>query len=200
MPAIGDVVRVVLSWLLTDGTIMQNVYTIKLTTVNISDWETVTDAIEAWLLSMHASLLVGVSDTVVSTDIELSLRDTVLNQWDSVFQRPYAGLVGSAVGDTLPSLSCATIVAYPDVVRHWGFKNTPPLAESSTGGGVYLPLILADFIVYSIFYAAGWTGGNTAFSSGVFSLFTNTYRAFTGGTKITDVIGSRVTRKQFVGI
>lgn len=200
VPAIGDVLRALVTFQLADGGLMQNIFTIIVTETVVNNWIDALSGVEEWFNDMYEEYLASMSITVASTFSELQLRDAAAGEWNTVAQRAFTDLQGTNNSDTLPSTTCPTVVAFPELPRHWGFKNLPPAVEFETTDGILSATVLADMLFFAGFYVAGRTGLTFSFDSGVYSLATETMRVFTDSIKIADVIGTRVTRKTGRGI
>lgn len=200
MPSVGDIIRVVLTFTAVEGGLMQNIYHILLTQVLVAEWDSVAGAAQAWFVDMYDDYFQDVNNQVGSTTIELLQRDTVAGQWNTVLQRSFVSVVGQTALESLPSINTATVVAFPEIPRYWGFKSLPAPSEAATANGILLPSVLANLLLFAGHYTAGRVGATISFTSGVYSEATETYRPFTSSIKLTDIIGSRVTRKTGRGI
>ena len=200
MPSVGDVVRVILTMTSPEGGLMQNIFHILLTEVIVAEWENVAGGAEEWLEDMYEDYMDDVNQEVQSTQVEILERDVGAGEWNTVFQRAFNGVNGQTLLDTLPSTNTATVVAFPALPRFWGFKSLPPVSEGATSGGVLVPSVLANLLLFAGFYVTGRVGATISFTSGVYSEATETYRPFTDAVKLTDVLGTRVTRKSGRGI
>lgn len=199
-PQVGDILRVVLTFVLADGGLMQNIFTIVVTETVVSNWVDALSGVEEWLQDMYEAYMDSVATEVESVSSELQLRDSGAAEWNTVAQRPFTDIIGIATDDTAPSTTCGTVVAFPDIPRHWGFKNLPPVADSLILNGILLPSVVADMLLFAGFWTSGRQGLTFSFDSGVYSLATETFRQFTSSVKISDILGTRVTRKTGRGI
>lgn len=200
MPAVNDVVQVKVTFHDASGGLFQNMFTILLTAVAVNDWQFVLTDVANWLILMHSNYMNNVSGQVGSDTIELSVRDIAAKEWNSVVQAPFNTLAGQSGATSTSAINCATVVAFPQLKRHWGFKNLPPPSVDAMDNGSLVGAVLIDLLVYGGAYASPYVGNDTDFSSGVLSLATETFRAFIGSFQATTVVGSRTTRKEGVGI
>lgn len=199
-PTVGDILRAVLTFQLADGGLMQNIFTLIVTQTVLDNWIDALSGVEEWYKDMYEDYLPNMPNEVSSVFSEIQLRDVGAGEWNTVAQRTFTDLIGSDGFDQIPSTTCPTVVAFPELPRHWGFKNLPPVSESFTLDGILVPSVLADLLFFAAFYVEGRDGVTFSFDSGVYSLATETFRVFTDSIKLTDVIGTRVTRKTGRGI
>lgn len=199
-PTVGDILRVVLTFTLADGGLMQNIFTIVVTETVVSNWVDALSGVEEWLEDMYTSYQAVMPDTVQSSQTELQLRDQANSEWNTVAQRPFTDIGGQSGSDTTPGTTCATVVAFPETPRHWGFKNLPPVGEDNTADGLLTATVLAAMLLFSGFWVNGRQGVTFSFDSGVYTLATETFRQFTSAIKLSDIMGTRVTRKTGRGI
>lgn len=200
MPAINDVVRAVVSYNNPVGGIAQNTFTFLLTSVATALWSEVADDIEAYLLDALSDWFENVETGIASQNINLLLRDPVAGQWDSVLERSWTDLVGSGVGDTSVSFSSPKMILYPGSIRHWGFKNLMPPVETEVTNGSLDAIAFADLVLTTAKLGLPLTGTFISASHGVYSLADELFRGFTGQGVASTALGSRVTRKEGVGI
>ena len=179
---------------------MQNIYVIKLLSTVSPTFDDLAVPVANWMIEIYTEWIESVSNEVESDSLTISLRDEVAKEWNQVHSSGFGSLQGQALTGTSPGTSTGTIVAYPELPRHWGFKSFPTPAEGSTFEGKLTGLALADLILSGEVWAEGQQAGSDTWTAGVLSLATETYRAFTGTVLATDVLGTRVSRKTGVGI
>lgn len=200
MPSANDVIRVLLLFSDVDSEAIINVFTMRLANVVTASWSGIADEIENLFNSMYADYLDHVPTQTGSESFTVSLRDESAGQWDEVIHRDFIDLVGSAATDPYASLNAATIVAYPGLVRHWGFKNLPAVGEGSVASGRLTLQVIADMILFGVDYARNWAGVESDLSQGVYNEASETFRPFAASILVKDAMGSRVTRKAGEGI
>ncbi len=200
MPAPADVLRVVLTWNSPVGGVFQNTFNMVLTSVATALWSEIADDVEDYLEATFADWLPNVVTGITSQSLNILLRDAVAGEWNSVLDRTYTGLAGTAVGDTSVIFSSPKLILYPGAPRHWGFRNFPPPSEGSTQNGSLLAAPLADILTSGLTLSLPYTGTYCSFTNGVYTLATETFRGFIGTVASGNALGSRTTRKQDVGI
>ena len=200
MPTALDVIRVLLLFSDVDSEAIVNVFTMRLANVVGSSWSNIADEVESLFTSMYSDILSDVPVDTTSESFTISLRDAGSGQWDEVIHRDFPGLDGESVSDAYASLTAPTIVAYPGLVRHWGFKNLPAVSEANVSGGRITLGVLANIILFGVDYAQNWPGIQTDLSQGVYNEASETFRPFAASILVKDAMGSRVTRKAGEGI
>lgn len=200
MPDVADVIQIALAFEGVEGGVITNIFTSQLLRVAVDSWSAVADDVENFFADLYDDWLENVSDDVKSTGFVISKRDADANQWNEVISRDFLGLDGKSPAESLPSLNAATIVAFPAVARHWGFKNMPAPSEDAVSGGNLTLGALADLVFSSVVYSTPYFGADTDWGNGVYSLATEQYRGFQPSVLITSIVGSRVTRKEGRGI
>lgn len=200
MPAINDVVRAVVSYNNPVGGIAQNTFTFLLTTVATALWSEVADDIEAYLADALSDWFDNVESGIASETINLLLRDPVAGEWNSVLERSFTDIVGAGVGDTSVSFSSPKMILYPGSIRHWGFKNLMPPVEAQVSNGSLTGTALADLVITTAKLGSQLSGAFVSANHGVYSLTEELFRGFTGQGVASTALGSRVTRKEGVGI
>ena len=200
MPSEGDILQVILLFLASDGGVIANVFKMRLAQLAVASWAEVADEIELFFTDMYTPWLDEMTDQTSSDSFEISLRDEAEGEWNQVYQRDFSDLVGVDGGQPAAPLTTGTIVAYPGLVRFWGFKNMPQPAENAIFNGVLSGNAIADLILSGAVYSRNWVGTNTDLNQGVYNEPTETFRPFAASIKVGQPVGSRVTRKTGRGI
>lgn len=200
MPAAGDDIQAVLSYSMPDGSVMQNVFYYKIFSLIIDDWNLVAQDIFDGLALVMSDWMEEVATEIQSQDLVVSVRDAGASEWNAVASLDASGINGSSTSDTSSLFTTSTVVAYPSTPRNWGFKNFPPPAEVNTTDGQLNLTSLAPLLVTGALWVAGIVGTNGSYTPGVYSLAVELFRAFTGSIVGGTKLGSRVSRKQGVGI
>jgi len=200
MPAENDIIQATLVWDDAAGQQFLNVFKFRLDDFIGVTWGDVGDELEAYFEAFYTDWLENVANSVQSSNYEISLRDEVAGEWNQVFNRDYTELVGATPAGSLPALNCATIVAYPGTVRFWGFKNMPPPNESAVDDQGLVGSALVDLALSALIYHKPYIGVLMTLTGGVYNLGQEAFRAFAFSSKITNIVGSRVTRKDGRGI
>lgn len=200
MPAPGDNIQAVLSFAMPDGSIMQNVFYYQIFSLIIDDWELVAQDILDGLVLVYADWMDEVATEIQGQQLVISERDTGAGEWNAVASIAADVIFGTSVADTSSLFTTSTVVAYPATPRNWGFKNFPPPSETNTTDGQLNLTSLAPLLITGALWVAGIVGANGSYSPGVYSIAVELFRAFTGSIVAGTKLGSRVSRKQGVGI
>lgn len=200
MPVAGDDLRTTISFTNPVGGLMQNTFHHQLTAVGVNSWTAVADDIEGYLTQLYTPWLVHVAPAIASTTLEIALRDSALGQWNTVISRAFTTLVGSGGVETSLVFGSPRITLYPGSLRHWGFRNVPPPAETAVTGGQLDLIPLAALAQLCGFLVFPYAGVDTSFNNGIYSLATEVFRGFIGTFVASAVMGSRVTRIEGEGI
>jgi hypothetical protein len=200
MPSELDVIRVALLFSDIDSEAIMNTFTMRLADLATASWGGVADEIEVLFTSMYSDWLDEMPTSTESESFSISLRDPDAGQWNEVYNRIFTTLVGGAASDPYASLNAATVVAYPGLVRHWGFKNLPAPAEGNVSGGRMTAQGLVAMVRFGLDYARNWEGTLTDLNQGVYNEATEMFRPFAANILVKDAMGSRVTRKVGRGI
>lgn len=200
MPLDGDILSVLFLWLAGDGGIISNVFKMRIAALAVASWAEVADEIEDFFTSMYTPWLDQMTNDTSSLSFEVSKRDEGLGQWDQVYQRDFTDLVGADTGQATAPINTGTIVAYPGLVRFWGFKNMPQPSENAIVDSVLGGTAIADLIQCGLDYSRNWVGTNTDLNQGVYNEADEQFRPFAASVKVGQPVGSRVTRKTGRGI
>jgi len=200
MPSELDIIRVALLFADQDDEAILNQFTMRLANLVTGSWSGVADEIESLFNSMYSEVAEDWAMDVQSEEFKISLRDEGAGQWNEVYHRNFTDIAGGTPSDPYSSITTATIVAFPGLVRHWGFKNLACPAEGNIAGGRLTPAGLANMVLFGADYAVNWQGTETDLSQGVYNEASETYRPFAGSILVKDALGSRVTRKIGRGI
>lgn len=200
MPSELDVIKVALLFSDIDSEAILNVFTMRLNDLVTNSWAGVADEIELLFTSMYTDWMEEVSTDTNSESFTISLRDAGASEWNEVFNRDFTDLIGGTVGDPYASLNAATVVAYPGLVKHFGFKNLPAPGEQNVSGGRMDVQALVAMVRFGLDYSRNWVGTDTDLSQGVYELAAESFRPFAASILVKDIMGSRVTRKVGRGI
>ena len=200
LPSAGDILKVIVGFALPDGTIMQNIFYWTILSTTATDWDNTAADIATYLVEVYEQWMTNVATEVNSETLEIALRDETAGEWNQVYQAAFLSIGGTDTADSGSPTSSGTVVAFPEVVRHWGFKNFPPPSEGATTGGVLTGVALADLLITGVLWVLPFVEFYGGYQPGVYSLATETFRAFTGSIVGSTSQGTRVTRKTGRGI
>ncbi|MCK5563615.1 MAG: hypothetical protein KAJ07_00070, partial [Planctomycetes bacterium] len=148
----GTILRVVASFLWTDGNVNQNVFNCVITGGG-SPWDEVdvVDDLEDWLDDMYANLTTSLSDEIDGNEIIVYKYDAIDDDWDEVGSQSWT-FNPSGAGGQLPRGVAALVRLWttdPDVQ---GKKYIPALTENVLDEG----LLPAATITALLAFAADW--------------------------------------------
>lgn len=203
--AIGDVVRVVLTWGVPLGTLAQNVWHMKMLSGAGAEPEDVLDSLDTQYTTAFSDIDQEINEEFSPELLELFQWDFTLHQWNGVGSKVLTGLVGSDAGDYLPH-GVAYVVRYlTEASRRQGRMFIPGIPDTKVTDGVLgsstesqLALFLADW------------GTDLAPTGGLFELCTfnteppsplyETASVATGQYVVNSLPGYQRRRKPGVGI
>ena len=199
----GDVLKVVVSQLLSDDTIAQNVYHYLAAFGSSQTNGDVLDALETAIETMYETIDAEVADSVIMDTMEV---DTVAwdageGEWLTVqnIGERTPTVTNEAIADAFPNQVAATLGAYTTYPKVRGRKALPGFNEGSADVGeldvqalVALGLFLVEYIADVVI------DGANLLSPGVASVSTAAFRAFGSGW-INTVLGSQRRRKPGLG-
>lgn len=198
----GTILRVVASFLWTDGNVAQNVYNAVITGGG-SPWddEDVVDDASEWMNAIYINLSTAMSDEIDGNSIILYKYDAVHDDWDEVGSNSWAFNPSNDV-DQLPRGVAGLIRLWttdPDVQ---GKKYIPGLTETASADGLFsagtlTALLGAAFDWYDPFTAA--TSG-ALWTPGIWSVAGVVFKAAVEHYAVSAIPAYQRRRKRNVGI
>lgn len=198
----GDILRVVASFLWTDGNVNMNVFNAVMSGAG-SPWEDsdIADDAEAWLDNMYLNLVAGLSDEIDGNEVIVYKYDTVGDDWDEVFSQGWT-FNPTAASQQLPR-------GVGPLVRLWtvdpdvqGKKYVPGWTEGDLEDG----LLSAAAIVSLLAFAADWylpfagaVSGGT-WTPGIWSVVGKVLKAGVDHVAASTIPAYQRRRKRNVGI
>lgn len=195
----GEIIRGVLSYVISEGSIAQNVFTWELQDEDSSDAEVLT-AIDDWLTTEWGPNWDGFADDdaylyLLEVDV-LNANGTVKRNIGEEIQ----AITGTLVDDALPAANSGFFQMDTERAKSYGRKYVPGASEAwnvdgkfSAGALAILVLLLADTVMDIDVGIAG------ILKAGVLSRVTTAFLEFTGGGYATDVPAYQRRRKAAVG-
>lgn len=198
----GTILKIVVSLLLPDTVIAQNIFYSVVADLTTSDAEedVVTDLV-TWVEAMYTTLAGIISDDVVASDIKVYEYDSIDDDWDEVGTSTWADTF-SSTSDMMPhGVACLIHARSTDPDTH-GSKYIAGLSENNaldsdiTGAAV---AVLANFADDWVDAFIGIETGGT-FGPGVWSEVGTVFKLFNGNYTINGLIAYQRRRKPGVGI
>lgn len=198
----NTILRVVASFLWTDGNVNQNVFNCKVTGAGAPwDDQDILDDMEDWLDDMYANLTTGMSDEIDGNEVIVYKYDAVGDDWDEVGSNSWT-FNPSQAADQLPRGVAGLIRLWttdPDVQ---GKKYIPALSEIGLTDGLFTSSTLTALLAL----AADWylpfvgtaTGGT--FTPGIWSVVAKVFKAGVDHIAASAIPAYQRRRKRNVGI
>ena len=198
----GDILRVVASFLWTDGNVNQNVFNC-VPTGGGSPWDDqdVVDDMEEWLDDMYANIFTDMSDDISGNEVIVYKYDALDDDWDEVGSQAWT-LAPSQAAEQLPRGVAALVRLWTSDPDVQGKKYIPALTENAITDG----LIVSTIITKLLAFAADWylpfvgsTSGAT-FTPGVWSVVGTVFKAAVDHVATSTIPAYQRRRKRGVGI
>ena len=198
----GEILRVVASFLWTDGNVAQNVFNV-VPTGGGSPWDDqdVVDDCQDWLDDMFANLSGDMSSELAGNEVIVYKYDAIDDDWDEVGSQAWT-LTCTQGLDQLPRGVAGLVRLWttdPDVQ---GKKYIPGLTEGAVTDG----LIVSAIVTKLLDFAADWylpfvgaTSGAT-FTPGIWSVVGTVFKAAVNHIAASAIPAYQRRRKRNVGI
>lgn len=198
----GTILRIVASFLWSDGNVNQNVFNCKLSGAG-APWDEldVVDDAEDWLDNMYANLTTFMSDEIDGNEVLVYKYDAVGDDWDEVGSQSWT-FNPTAAGDQLPRGVAGLTRLWtidPDVQ---GKKYLPAMNEGVVADGLFSAATLVAFLAF----AADWylpfagTASGATFTPGIWSVVGTVFKAAVDHIAANAIPAYQRRRKRNVGI
>lgn len=199
MAAIGEIVRLVVSYDGVAASVAQNVF-IYLITEAIIDDEDLLDDMGTWVDTIWGTLWDNMAEN--SWNIFLSEVDILNN--DGTVDRNIGennhAIVGLDAAGAAPAGVAGYFQAATTRAKSLGKKYIPGFGEGAIHEGVFAAATLANLVLQFQAYTADLQiTGDTIYTPGVLSRVTSTFLPFTGSGYATDIPAYQRRRKPGVG-
>jgi hypothetical protein len=198
----GTVLRVVASFLWSDGNVNQNVFACVPTGGSPPyDGSDIADDMEDWLDDMYLDLTAGVSDEIAGNSVTIYEWDPVDEDWDEVFSQSW-GWSPSNVGEQLPRGVAGLVNMWttdPDVQ---GKKYLPGWTEGNITDGLFNAGVLVDMLTFALAWYLPFVGAasGATFTPGVWSVVGLVFKAAVDHYATSAIPAYQRRRKRNVGI
>lgn len=197
-----SILRVVASFLWTDGNVNQNVYNCAISGAG-APWDeadVVADC-EDWLDNMYLNIAAGMSDAFDGNEIVVYKYDVVGDDWDEVGSEAWL-FNPTATSPQLPRGVAALVrlwTADPDVQ---GKKYLPALTEGVLDDGLWMSALITDLLAFGADWYAPFVGTLTGatFTPGVWSVVQKTLFLGINHIATSTIPAYQRRRKRNVGI
>lgn len=198
----GDIIRVVASFLWTDGNVAQNVYNAILSGAG-SPWddEDVVDDAEAWMANCYANVVTSMSDEIDGNEVIVYKYDVAGGDWDEVGSNAWV-FNPNNVADQMPRGVAGLVRLWtvdPDVQ---GKKYIPGLTEDAANNGLFSAGLLTNLLALAADWYlpfAGATSGAT-WTPGIWSVVGTVFKAAVDHIAASAIPAYQRRRKRNVGI
>lgn len=198
----GTILKVVVSMLLPDSVIAQNIFYSVVTDLLTSDEEVdvVTDIV-TWIESLYATINTFIVDDVNASDVKVYEYDAIDDDWDEVGTDVWADGFSSE-DDMFPhgvAIVCHARTTDPDTqatkflagLQELAALDSDLVGATVTAVGNFCDIWVAPFV--------GTETGGT-FVTGVWSTADTVFKLFSGAFVVNGVLGYQRRRKPGVGI
>lgn len=145
------------------------------------------------------------SDTLISTECELFVWDTVLNRFDGTAQIGWVTYIGANAAEVVPNQIAALIKSFTAVGRRQGRKYLPSFTETAQTANAWSGALLSALLVYAAIMDNLVAAGGFSMIGGVFnttplSALFETFEDFIGVVAADTNPSTQRRRKPNVGI
>lgn len=198
----GDILRVVVSLIWTDGNIMQNVFN-AVVTGGGSPWDDadiVEDAV-SWAEDLYFNITSKVSDECDGSQVQVYVYDSVDDDWDEVGSQVFFWNP-SGTTDQLPRGVAALInlkSSDPDIS---GKKYIGGFVDGANTDGLWTASSITDLASFAVDWYAGFVGTDSGadWAPGIWSVADTLFRLASTTAIIPTIPAYQRRRKRGVGI
>ena len=198
----GDILRVVASFLWTDGNINQNVFNALLSGAG-SPWSDsdIADDAESWLDNMYANLSAFMSDEIDGNEVIVYKYDTINDDWDEVASQAFT-LNPTDTFDQLPRGAAALALLWTEDPDVQGKKYIPGTCEDYLTDGLYTSGMLTAMLAFAADWYTPFTGGTSGatWNPGVWSVAQTAFKTGVNHIAANAIPAYQRRRKRNVGI
>ncbi len=198
----GEILRVVASFLWTDGNVTQNVYNCVATGggAPFADADVVDDA-EDWLDNMYANIQGNVSQYMPGNEVIVYKYDAIDDDWDEVGSQAW-GFTPTQNTDELPRGVAALVRLWttdPDVQ---GKKYIPGLCEIGVTDGLFVGTTITALLALAADWYAPFVGAasGATFTPGIWSVAGTVFKLAVDHVATSTIPAYQRRRKRNVGI
>lgn len=198
----GDILRIVASFLWTDGNINQNVYNVAMSGAG-APWDDsdIIDDAEDWLDNMYLNLVAYMDDALDGNEVIVYKYDAVHDDWDEVGSQSWTYDPTNALGQ-LPR-------AVSGLVRLWttdpdvqGKKYLPGFCEGNLDDGLFDNNLINALLAFAADWYLPFNGAASGgtFTPGIWSVVGTVFRAAVDHIATSTIPAYQRRRKRNVGI
>lgn len=198
----GEILRIVASFLWTDGNVAQNVYNCVVTggSPPFTD-EDVTDDMEDWLDNIYANITGNISEFMPGNEVIVYKYDSIDDDWDEVASQAW-GFTPTQNTDELPRGVAALVRLWttdPDVQ---GKKYIPGLCEVGLTDGLWVATTITNLLALAADWYTPFVGAasGATFTPGIWSVVGKVFKAGIDHVATSTIPAYQRRRKRNVGI
>lgn len=198
----GEILRVVASFLWTDGNINQNVYNCVVSggSPPFADQD-VADDMEDWLDDMYDDLTGNLSINVDGNEVIVYKYDAIDEDWDEVASQAWT-FDPTQVADELPRGVAGLVRMWTSDPDVQGKKYIPALTEAGATDGLWGAGTITNLLLYAAVWYAPFVGGasGATFTPGIWSVVGKVFLAGIDHVATSTIPAYQRRRKRNVGI
>lgn len=198
----GDVLRVVASFLWTDGNVNQNIYNCKVSggVGPYADTDVVDD-MEDWLDNMYANITGNLSDEIDGNEVIVYKYDAVGDDWDEVGSQSWT-FDPTQTSDQLPRGVAPLVRLWTEDPDVQGKKYIPGLCEVGVGDGLVVGGTLTQLLALALDWYTAFvgTGSGATFTPGIWSIALKLFKEAVDHYAASAIPAYQRRRKRNVGI
>lgn len=198
----GTVLRVVASFLWTDGNVNQNVFNC-LVSGGTGPWdeEDLIDDVVDWMDDCFANLVDSISDEIDGNTVTLYKWDVAGQDWDEVGSDTWA-FNPTEVSEQLPRGSAGLVRLWTEDPDVQGRKFIPGLVEANLVDGLYNGALLTEMLAFGLDWYTPQTGAASGalITPGIWSVVGSLFVAAVEHYATSAIPAYQRRRKRTVGI
>lgn len=200
MIALNDVIRVVITWLLTNDDFAQNVFHWTVTNALPADDQAWIDLIEEWVTQAYGAESDVMSDEVDINEVNISVLNQTTGEFDPVLEGATSGFSGASISTMLPHGAAAVMERFTSNPRSTGRMFMAGLPSGGQADGQITSGFLADLVTVATRMASTYVGtGGVTLTPLTYSRGTGSVNIMNGNVRVSALPGYQRRRKPGVG-
>ena len=198
----NDILRIVASFLWTDGNINQNVFNAKVTggSPPYDDTDVADDA-EDWLDNMYANMVTAISASIDGNEVLVYKYDALDDDWDEVFSQAWT-FNPTGAGEYLPRGVAGLVRLWTEDADVQGKKYLPAMLESTLVDGLFAGTLITQMLAFAADWYTPFVGAasGATFTPGVWSVAKKLFELGVDHVATSTIPAYQRRRKRNVGI
>lgn len=201
MIVLNDVIRVVITWLLTNDDFAQTVLHFTVTGALPADDQAWIDLITDWISDGFGAESDVMSDEVDINEVNIAVLNQGTGEFDPVLEGAASGFSGGSVSSMLPHGAAAVLERFTSNPRSTGRIFMPGLPSGGQADGQITAGFLADLVTVVTRFASTYAGtGGVTLTPLTYSRGTGTTNIMNGNVRVSALPGYQRRRKPGVGL